>query len=363
MNNRIEGLLFYLVRVAMILIWLGIIAAFLYSPYLSRFFVNPNSISLYTWADVFDLNHIREFEKSSGIKVNVVYYDSCEELISKVELSKGRGYDFLLVNDTNVPDLINMDLLVPLDKSQINFWHDLEPNLLHKYYDPTNNYSVPYSLDVCGLGIDLEKFNNEMPEKSWKLIFDPKIALPKIGMMEEGLRSIGIAAQYLYGNVPSVNPAQLNEIKNLLISQKKLVEVYTELLGDYLLYSRACPVVVTPGAFVYRIMVNDDKIKFLIPQEGGFVVSENFVIMKSCQRPDLVYKFLNFMYQKSMVRKFVEKTFFLTARKDVLYEMDLSHLGGQSELLNPSRFEKLGYFKYIAPRAEISKVWIEVKAS
>lgn len=363
MGGRFESLFFYLARAAMILIWLCIIAAFLYSPYLSRFFTNPNSISLYTWADVFDLNHIREFEKESGIKVNVVYYDSCEELISKIEISNGRGYDFLLVNDTNVPDLIKMNVLRPLDRSKINFWHELEPNLLHKYYDPSNIYAVPYSWDVCGLGIDLEKFNYQMPKNSWELIFDHKVALPKIGMMEEGIRSIGIAAQYLYGNVAHVDSEQLNEIKDLLISQKKLVEVYTELLGDYLLYSRASPVVVTPGAFVYRIAVDDEQIKFLIPQEGGFVVSENFVIMKYCQNPDLVYKFLNFMYQKKMVRKFVEKTFFLTARRDVLYEMDLRHLGGQEALLEPSRFEKLGYFKYIAPREALSKIWIEVKAS
>lgn len=363
MGGRIESLFFYLTRIGLVLIWLALISIFLYSPYVGQFFAKSNSINLYTWADVFDLNHIREFEKESGIKVNLVYYDSCEELMSKIELSKGRGYDLLLVNDTNVPDLIKMDMLAPLDKSRINFWQELEPNLLGKYYDPNNVYAVPYSWDVCGLGVDLEKFDNQSPCSSWKLIFDSRVALPKIGMMEEGLRSVGIAAQYLYGNVSEINEDQLSEIKNLLISQKKLVEVYTELLGDYLLYSRASPVVVTPGAFVYRIMVNDDKIKFLIPQEGGFVVSENFLLMKSCTKPELVYKFLNFMYQKRMVRKFVEKTFFLTARRDVLYEMDLRHLGGQAALLEPTRFEKFGYFKYIAPREEISKVWIEVKAS
>src|SRR5690606_4500916 len=108
-----------------------------------------------------------EFEKESGIKVNLVYYDSCEELMSKIELSKGRGYDLLLVNDTNVPDLIKMDMLAPLDKSRINFWQELEPNLLGKYYDPNNVYAVPYSWDVCGLGVDLEKFDNQSPCSSW----------------------------------------------------------------------------------------------------------------------------------------------------------------------------------------------------
>jgi len=363
MSSGFRLIFFYLARVGMVLVWLAIIAAFLYSPYVSRLFVSKNAINLYTWADVFDLNHVREFEEASGIKVNLVYYDNCDELISKIELSKGRGYDFILANDTNVPELINMGMLVPLDKSKLDFWHELEPNLLHKYYDPENIYAVPYSWDICGMGVDIAKFNNQTPVNSWKLVFDPKFALPRIGMMEEGMRSVCIAAQYLYGNVSKIDQIQLQKIKDLLISQKKIVEVYTELLGDYLLYSRACPVVVTPGAFVYRIMVNDDQIKFLIPQEGGFVVSENFVIMKACTKQDLVYKFMNFMYQKNMVRKFVEKTSFLTARRDVLYEMDLRHLGGQDYLLNPSRFEKIGYFKYIAPREEISKAWIEVKAS
>jgi spermidine/putrescine transport system substrate-binding protein len=362
--NKSGLISFYLLRVVFVLIWLLIIFGFLYSPYFSRFFVSKNSINVYTWADVFDVKHAREFEAQTGIKVNLVYYDNCEELISKLEITKGSGYDLILLTDSNVAHLIKMDILAPINKSKLDFWQYLEPNLLHKDYDESNTYAIPYNWDVCGMGVNIENFGGQIPANSWRLIFDAKLGAYKIGMMEEGLRAVSIAAQYLYGNkLTKLDPSQMQAIKKLLITQKKMVEVYTELLGDYLLYSRSSPVVVTPAAYVQRIMASDKQIKFVMPKEGGFVVVENFVVLKSSTKQELTYKFLNFMYQKKVLREFVHKTMFLPPRTDILKEMNLDYLGGTAVLLDRASFAQMGYFKYIASREDISRLWIEVKAS
>ena len=366
MNTGLERLLFYITRAAIVMLWVGIIAIFLYSPYVSQFFADQNSINIYTWADIFSEGDISQFEAETGIKVNLVYYDNSEELMTKLDFSKGRGYDMLLSGDSNIPDLVNKGILGRIDQSKLDFWHALEPNLLNLPYDPMNRYSIPYSWDVYGVGINLAKFNSIIPPASWQIIFDPTLKIKNVGMMEEGLRSISIAIQYLYGKVEHLNEKQIDAVKDLLLKQKESVVVYTELLGDYLLFSGTSPAVATQAAYVKRIMNmldNGQQLKFIIPKEGGFIATENFCIFSGTKKEDLVYRFINFMFQKSIVSRFATKTIFLPTRRDVLESLDLDYLGGIDYLLNPETFQKFALFKYIMPRDIVSRVWIEVKAS
>jgi len=362
-GSRSESLYFYIVRAAIVMFCILLISGFLYSPYVSHCFKSQENLTIYTWVDMFDATSISAFEKQTGVKVNLVYYDNCEELITKLEISNGQNHDLILLADCSLGDLVKMDMLAPIDKALLDFWPEIEPRFLNRTYDLNNRYSVPYSWDVYGIGINTERFDSQMPLNSWNLIFDCNLALPKIGMMEDGLSAVVMAAQYLYGNVEALDQNQINEIKALLMAQKQLVEVYTSVRADYLLSSRASPVVVSQSACVYRAMENDDQIKFIIPQEGGFISTENFVILKSSTKKLLAHQFINFMYQKENVRKYIHKTMFLPMRRDVLYEMDLHHLGGQDILLDPKLFDKIAFFKYILPRQEITKLWIEVKAS
>lgn len=353
---------FYLIRASIVAFWLLILAAFLYMPYAKHFFPTQHSLNIYTWADIFDIKQVREFEKQTGVKVNLIYYDNGEELVSKLEITQGWGYDLMVVGDSYITNLAQKNLLATIDKTKLNFWHDLKPELLNQAYDLGNCYSIPFSWDIYGMGIDLDRFNHFLPQNSWGLIFNGKVDGANIGMMEEGLRAFSVAMQYLYGNLDTVTLDQMQEIKNLLINQKKSVEVYTELLGEYLLYSKSVPVVASQSAYIGRIMQKNSQIKFLIPQEGGFISTENFAILKASAKHKLIYEFINFMYQKNIVKKFVRQTGFLPARQDVLQEMDLAYLGGQ-EILNKQLFARAGYFRYLAPREEINRLWIEVKAS
>lgn len=339
------------------------VSAFLYLPRLSRFCTHQESISIYTWADMFNPKDISEFELQNNIKINLNYYDNCEELATKLEISKGRGYDCLLLSDCNIRDLIKLDLLALIDKNKLNFWQSLEPQILNKAYDPGNLYSIPYSWDIYGLGVNLAKISHLARVDSWGILFDHTTAMPKQGMMEDGLSAIAMAAQYLYGHVAELNTLQLNKIKELLLDQKQRVEAYTSVRSDYLLYSGASPVVVAQSACINRAAKCNSQIKFCIPQEGGFISTESFVILKASNQHELVYKFINFMYRKDVARTYITKTGFLPARQDLLREINLDYLGGHDQLLQANFFAKLAYFNYLVPREDIISLWVEVKAS
>ena len=202
-----------------------------------------------------------------------------------------------------------------------------------------------------------------MPSHSWGLIFDVKMGANKVGMLEDGLSAVSIAAQYLYQECALLNVNQLSQIKELLMHQKQQVESYTALRSDYLLSSGASPAVATQAACIYRTIQKNSKIKFLIPQEGGFISTENFAIFKCSAKQELAYKFINFMFQKEVVHNYINKTKFLPVRKDVLREINLDYIGNKELILNDLSLAKIAFFTYMVPREDIMRLWMEVKAT
>lgn len=356
-------------RIGIIIAWVLLISVFLYAPYVNRLYVTKNYINIYTWADIFDINQLREFENQTGTKINLIYYDNCEELIAKLEITKGRACDLLFLADCSINDLIKMDLLALIDKTRLDFWQELEPVFLNKAYDLNNNYSIPYSWDIYGIGVNLEKFKDQLSDISWRLIFDFDLSFNNVemfnnvGMIEDGLSAVSIASQYLYRDSVALNSSQVAQIKKLLVQQKQQVEAYTALRSDYLLSSGTCRAVVTQAACIYSVMQKNPKIKFLIPQEGGFVSTENFAIFKASNKQDMVYKFINFMFQKKVMHNYVNKTKFLPTRRDVLREINLDYIGSTDLLLSNISLAKIAFFTYMLPREDIMKLWMEVKAT
>lgn len=353
----------YFTKGLLVLFWISIILSFLYLPHLIRRMAGRRSIDVFTWVNMLDEQSVLEFEEQTGIKVNLSYYDSNEELLTKLRVSKGRGYDMLIATDYGIQDLIKHDLVQPIDRSKLDFWQELEPQILDKSYDPGNKYTIPYFWDIYGLGINLESFGGILPEASWKLAFEPQILNPRIAMVDDCLESTLIAGQYLFGDARKLSSEQLDGIRTALIKQKPFLEAYTDLRGDYFLVSGTSAVVVSQRAYIYKAMQEDARVRFIFPKEGSFVIIDNFLLTKSSQKSDLVYQFINFIYQKEIVLRAVDSLQNLSMRRDVLQEMDLDYLGGYAQLMDPERFNRMAFFETSATKAQLSKLWMDVKAS
>ena len=57
--------------------------------------------------------------KRRGISVNISYFDNNDELLVKMRATKGDGYDLIVPCDYAIQQLIQEDLLQPLDKEKI----------------------------------------------------------------------------------------------------------------------------------------------------------------------------------------------------------------------------------------------------
>ena len=83
--------------------------------------VKKEELNIYSWADNFDEQVLRDFEKKYNVKINYDKYASNEEMLAKLQAG-GAKYDLIQPSDYMVKTMAKMDLLAPLDKriSQIS---------------------------------------------------------------------------------------------------------------------------------------------------------------------------------------------------------------------------------------------------
>ena len=254
------------------LFWIAVVFVFLYTPRFLQVSNADRSINICMWPGVVDPKIISAFEKESGIKVNVSSFDGNEELLVKLFATKGRGYDLIVTSDYCIEILIKNNLLKKIDKKKLNFWHAINPHFLGYYFDPKNEYSIPSDWYVLGFGIQKNHFpKNTMPVPEWSSIFDIDRIKYKIGVINDSRELAGLAINYLYGEVRMINEKEVQEVTNLLIKQKKHVEAYTDLRGDFLLKSGNCSLVLVANSFIWRTLAEDDSIGFYMPKDVVFL--------------------------------------------------------------------------------------------
>src|ERR1700691_4204163 len=106
---------------------------------------NAKVLNLFIWADYTAPDTIENFEKQTGIKVNVAFYDSNEDLETKL-LAGSSGYDVVVPSASFFERQIKAGVYLPLDKSKLTNLSNLDPALMARVSanDPGNAHGVIY---------------------------------------------------------------------------------------------------------------------------------------------------------------------------------------------------------------------------
>lgn len=103
-------------------------------------------LNIFTWATYFPDDILKSFTEETGIAINYSNFSTNEEMLSKLETVQGGEYDIVLASDYIVKMAIDKGLVKKLDKAQIPNYDNLDPSYLGNYFDPDNEYTVPYGV-------------------------------------------------------------------------------------------------------------------------------------------------------------------------------------------------------------------------
>jgi spermidine/putrescine transport system substrate-binding protein len=354
----------FLTRLCIIAVWIITIFSILFWPNVHKNSKKTQILNVFSWSDILSQDVLDDFEKETGIKVNVYYYSSNEELLLKLKNGKVGQYDLIMPSDYAVEILAKENFLKPLNKEKLLFLKDINPLLLGHHYDPHNEYSLPLQWDIYGFGIDKEVFTTqESIPSTWDHLFNEDFIHYKLAMTNDPVEAFCLASTYLFGHKDALNHKEALAVKNLLIEQKKHIEAYAVPRSDYVLGSRNAALALTLSAYILRSKEYFHFIKFVTPKDKTFISIENIALPRGDSSHEKeVYTFLNFLYQPENLSR--------TSNAFGVFPATLSsidYLKNKEDLLDiQNEIQKEGYellfFKHLLPEKEIRRLWVEIKS-
>ena len=232
----------------------------------------------------------------------------------------------------------------------------MDRTLLDLPFDKGNLYTIPYGWTAYGLGIDLDYYGGKMPPISWSLLFDPALSPSRVAMLDDARENFSCAMLYLYGTLSAPTQERVDDIMALMLEQKKRVVAYTDLRSDFLLQSKTVPVVFGMSPDLYTAQTRNKSLIFKIPKEGSFLIVDNFLISASSKNDDMVYQFLNYLYQSEVMTHYVERFLFFP----VIKNLPLKNRAIMEPIIE--QFSRLQFFKQVFTEEQLSTMWITLKS-
>ena len=257
-----------------------------------------NSINVYNWGQYIsdgsdgyiDVN--AAFEEATGIKVNYMTFDSNESMYTKLKTG-GSVYDVIIPSDYMIARLIDEDMLLPLDYSNIPNYQYIDETYKNAEHDPENLYSVPYTWGTVGV-IWNSAYVDEEDTGSWDLLWNEKYA-GKILMFDNPRDSFAIAEKMLGFSVNTRDPDELRAAAYKLIEQKPLVQAYVmDQIFDKMERGEAWIAPYYAGDYLLMAEENED-LEFYFPEEGFNFFIDAMCIPVTCANKAGAEAYINFL--------------------------------------------------------------------
>lgn len=260
----------------------------------------PITLNVYNWgmniADGSDdtVDIIAAFHEAyPNIHVNYSTYESNEVLYSKLAAG-GITVDVIIPSDYMIARLIQEDMLLPLDYSNIPNFAYVDDTFKNPSFDPENRYTVPYTWGTVGIVYNT-KYVDEQDVTGWELLWNEKYS-GKILMIDNSRDAFGIA-QYLLGyDVNTTDEAELQACAEKLAEQRPLVQQYVmDQIYSTLENEEAWIAPYYAGDCMVMMEENED-LSFFIPETQGFNLFTDCMCIPSCAKEkEAAEIFINFL--------------------------------------------------------------------
>lgn len=250
------------------------------------------TINVFNWGEYIDESLIKDFEKETGIKVNYSTYDTNEIMYQKVKTNPGT-YDIVIPSDYMVEKMIQEDLLEKIDFNNIPNYQYIDEKFKNLSYDPTNEYSVPYTWGTVGIVYDTTVVDE--PVTSWDILWDSKYK-DNVYMYNSLRDSLAITLVKNGYSLNSTNPDEINIAKEDLLKQLTLTApIYViDEVRDNMISGEKALAVAYSGDASYIISQNPDM-AYVIPDEGSNKWFDALAIPKGAKNKAGAEAFINFL--------------------------------------------------------------------
>lgn len=322
-------------------------------------------INVYNWGeyisdgsdDTLDVNAL--FEQETGIKVNYTTFDSNENMYNKLK-SGGADYDIVIPSDYMIERLIEEELVQKIDFSNIPNYINIMDEYKNLYFDPDNEYSVPYNVGMVGVIYNTTVVEGE-PD-SWSLMWDEKYS-GQIMNFNNPRDAFATAQWYAGIDINSTNGSDWDKAYELLKAQKPLVQSYVmDEVYNKMESGEAAICAYYAGDYL-SMYENNSDLAFYYPKEGTNIFVDSICIPSSAQNKEAAELYINFLLREDVALANAEYICYATPNKTVIENADYSFKG--NEILYPEEEDMpvTSYFHHLDSQTQLmmTSLWDNLK--
>ena len=245
-------------------------------------------LHIWNYAEYMGEDVIPSFEKKYKVKVSSDFFDTYEGMYARVTAGQ-TGFDITFPASTDVPGLVQINKILPLDLGLIPNKVNLGTEWQNPGYDPGNAHSMPYMWWTTGVAYDTAKIK-ETPT-SWKALWDPRWS-GHIAMLDDQREAFAAALIQLNFSANTVDDGELDQALALLKEQHPLVRLYSVEDQQYMA-SGDIWIGHAWGSDIYTVQQKKPSVEFYIPEEGSVRGSDAAVILDGAKNPVAANLFIN----------------------------------------------------------------------
>ncbi len=261
-------------------------------------------LHLYNWNNYISDETVARFEAQCACRVMQDYYSDNEEMLAKLAAG-ATGYDIIVPTGNAMESLIRQKALRPLDKFRLPNLKNINPVYLNTAFDPGNRFSVPYAYTITLIGYNAEKMRElALPTDTWAVIFEPKYlgkVKGRVTVLDSQRELMAAALKYLGYSANDTDEAHWKQARDLIIRAKPYWAAFNA--SSYIKELTVGNIWLVHGYSNDIFQANLDAQKAgrkfslvsSIPKEGATLSLDSMVLHKAGPRPDLAFRFINFM--------------------------------------------------------------------
>ncbi|MBR8744328.1 PotD/PotF family extracellular solute-binding protein [Nocardiopsis sp. MG754419] len=260
-----------------------------------------------------DRTQLTQFKESTGIDVD--YHEDVQEAASffgqiQPKLANGDdiGYDLMtLPNGFEFAKLVELGYVVPLDHARMPNFADYAGDLYkNSAYDPGNRYSVPYASGVTGIAYNPEFVDREITSLAdlWDTAFEGKVGMfadpqeiANFGLLLNGVNPAESTKEDWEAAAERLREQRESGVVRAYYDQD-FIQPLTN--GDLWL------TMAWSGDIYQQNMEEGTDLRFVIPEEGGTIWTDNLLIPFTSKAPIDALKLMDFLYEPEIATGLTE---------------------------------------------------------
>ena len=334
-------------------------------------------VHVYNWTDYIGKNTLKDFTKTTGIKVSYDVFDSNETLEGKL-LAGRTGYDVVVPSNHFLGKQIRAGAFQKLDRSLIPNWNNLDPKLLKQLEvnDPGNQYSVPYLWGTNGIGYNATMVNKALGHDidSWAALFEveniKKLSSCGVAILDSPDEMIPAVLKYLGLDPNSTNPDDYKKAEAKLLEIRPYVTYFhsSKYIGD-LANEQICVAAGFSGDILQAASRAEEAgknldIRYVIPKEGSNLWFDMLAVPADAPNPKEAMAFINYVLDPKVIAEVSDYVGYANPNLKAGEFMDKALLENPGAYPSQEVLDRLFVSKEMPPKIQrlMTRSWSKVKS-